>query len=145
MCIHLLLCQIARALYACYAMLSSCLLPFVPPSFSEARLLLLFSQLGYWTSVSFVMSPPGVDALTGVAAIATGGSHTCALMLTGGMRCWGRNEYGQASAAITVFVRFPSSRLNLPCQTASAKVCVRYRFVCVCVCVCMCACACAAW
>jgi alpha-tubulin suppressor-like RCC1 family protein len=33
--------------------------------------------------------------LSGVQAIATGGSHTCALMMTGGIRCWGDNGLGQ--------------------------------------------------
>ena len=35
--------------------------------------------------------------LGGVAAIAVGGDHSCALMTTGGVRCWGRNIFGQLS------------------------------------------------
>ena len=31
-------------------------------------------------------------------SIATGGYHTCALITSGGVRCWGNNTYGQASA-----------------------------------------------
>jgi len=41
------------------------------------------------------VSPPPSDTLTGVQAIAVGGRHTCALMDTGGVRCWGDNTYGQ--------------------------------------------------
>ncbi len=44
-------------------------------------------------------TPPSTDVLTGVAAVTAGGRHTCALMTTGGVRCWGRNDLGQVSAA----------------------------------------------
>jgi hypothetical protein len=37
-------------------------------------------------------TPPTTDVLTGVQAIAVGGDHTCALMMRGGVRCWGFNE-----------------------------------------------------
>ena len=33
--------------------------------------------------------------LTGVAAIEAGGSHTCALMENGGVKCWGTSYFGQ--------------------------------------------------
>jgi len=39
-------------------------------------------------------TPPTIDVLTGVQAVAAGYWHTCALMTTGGVRCWGDNAYG---------------------------------------------------
>jgi alpha-tubulin suppressor-like RCC1 family protein len=58
-------------------------------------------QLGDGDSSTIVSTPTHVlapnlsDELTNVQAIAAGAYHTCALMNTGGVRCWGSNDYGQ--------------------------------------------------
>jgi hypothetical protein len=46
-------------------------------------------QVGY--------SPPPTDlpSLTGVAQVVAGAEHTCVLLSTSGVRCWGNNQYGQ--------------------------------------------------
>jgi alpha-tubulin suppressor-like RCC1 family protein len=54
-------------------------------------------QLGNGTrTASPTWTPPTTtDVLDGVQAIATAEFHTCALMTTGGVRCWGRGDVGQ--------------------------------------------------
>jgi alpha-tubulin suppressor-like RCC1 family protein len=59
-------------------------------------------QLGIG-STSDANAPVDVAGLsTGVRAIAAGGRHTCALMIAGGVRCWGYDEFGQLGDGTTV-------------------------------------------
>jgi alpha-tubulin suppressor-like RCC1 family protein len=53
-------------------------------------------QLGNGTSGNVSNSPVSVtDLSSGVAAIAAGYYHTCALTTGGGVKCWGYNYYGE--------------------------------------------------
>lgn len=45
-----------------------------------------------------------VDVGSNVVQVATGGSHTCVLLDTGSVRCWGRNGYGQLGYGNTVWI-----------------------------------------
>ncbi|HEY5284894.1 MAG TPA: RCC1 repeat-containing protein, partial [Polyangia bacterium] len=60
-----------------------------------------YGQLGNGTRLQYVASPPTSDVLSGVQAVATGFAHTCALMTTGGVRCWGYNQFGQLGDGTT--------------------------------------------
>ncbi len=55
-----------------------------------------FAQLGNGLSGTSTMIPVDVSGLSsGVSTIAAGTYHTCALLHSGGIKCWGGNSYGE--------------------------------------------------
>jgi hypothetical protein len=51
-------------------------------------------------------TPVAVTGLSDVAAIAAGGEHSCALMKTADVKCWGRDDFGQLGDGKTAFGRW---------------------------------------
>ena len=55
-----------------------------------------YRQVGDGSATAMLRAPVDVSGLTsGVSAIAVGAFHTCALTVTGGVKCWGSNVNGQ--------------------------------------------------
>ncbi len=54
----------------------------------------MYLQLGDDALVN-VLTPPGTDVLTDVVSIGTGEQHSCALLASSAVRCWGDNRLGQ--------------------------------------------------
>jgi len=52
-------------------------------------------QLGFGYASQSVTSPTVVSGLTGVISLVLGGSHTCAVLVSDSVKCWGYNYYGQ--------------------------------------------------
>ena len=77
-----------------------------------------YGQLGDGTTV--VNSNVPVDVMDGstllanVSAISGGGYHTCALTSSGGVKCWGYNEYGELGDGTNNHSNVPVDVLNFP-------------------------------
>lgn len=72
---------------------------------------------------SFRPTPTQVVGLTsGVVSITAGSSHTCALLDTGAMKCWGDNAYGQLGTGATSSTPLatPQTVTNLPGVTIAS-------------------------
>jgi alpha-tubulin suppressor-like RCC1 family protein len=58
-------------------------------------------QRGDGSFGTLALNPVTVNGLTGAVAIAAGYGHTCALLSSGALRCWGENREGQLGNGTT--------------------------------------------
>lgn len=69
------------------------------------------NQVGQLGDGSYLNRPTAVDVIgltSGVASVAAGASHTCAVMISGGVKCWGNNGYGELGDG-TITYRRPTA------------------------------------
>jgi alpha-tubulin suppressor-like RCC1 family protein len=78
-----------------------------------------YGQLGDGTTTQRLAPDSVVGLATGVAAIEAGISHTCALLSTGGVQCWGYNGYGQLGDGTTTQRLAPTSVAGLASGVAA--------------------------
>ena len=77
----------------------------------------LGGRLGNGRTASKVMTPPAPVNLPGGAlakGIAAGGSHSCALLVSGQLSCWGSNGDGKVGTGDSPDQLVPSAALSLP-------------------------------
>jgi alpha-tubulin suppressor-like RCC1 family protein len=58
-------------------------------------------QLGNGTTTDRHAAADVLHLSSGVASVSAGAAHTCAVMMTGGVMCWGSNYVGQLGDGTT--------------------------------------------
>lgn len=73
-----------------------------------------YGQLGNATNDASAVPTQVVGLTSGVQAIATGDHHACAFLVGGGIKCWGRNQFGQLGNNIfAINANMPVDVVNL--------------------------------
>lgn len=79
-----------------------------------------YGQLGDGTTTSSTTPVNASDMATGVTAIIAGAYHTCAVIIGGGIKCWGNNDNGQLGNGSTNDHSIPGDVNGLTASTIAS-------------------------
>ena len=85
-----------------------------------------FGQLGDGTTTDQTSPVEVVGLTSGVAAVSVARRHTCAVTMASGVKCWGRNEFGQLGDGTTTDQTSPVEVVGLTSGVAAVSVARRH-------------------
>lgn len=85
-----------------------------------------FGQVGDGTTVDPHLPTDVTGLANGVAEIVAGGQHSCARLTSGGVKCWGDNQFGQLGDGTNTMRKVPTDVVGLSSGVAAISAVEHY-------------------